>query len=92
MSLHNIIPITRLKNEAAELVRRVNEDRCTLVVTQNGAAKVVIMDAQEFDELQETLALLKIVAQGEADIEAQQTCSLDEAFDDAHKAIDGRNA
>ncbi len=84
----DIIPITRLKNEASELIRTVAEDGRTLIVTQNGTAKAVLLDIAEYDRLQETMALLKIIAQGQADVRSGRVCSVDEAFDAAERAID----
>lgn len=84
----DIIPITRLKNEASELIRSVAEDGRIFIVTQNGTAKAVLLDIAEYDRLQETMALLKILAQGQADVRAGRVCSVDEAFDAAKRVID----
>ena len=62
----DVISITRLKNDAAELVRSVSEDGRTLIVTQNGAARVAVIDVAELDRMRDALALLKMIAQGEA--------------------------
>lgn len=82
------MPITRLKNEAAELIRTVTEEGRTLLVTQNGTAKVVVMDAAEYDRTQQALALLKMIAQGEADLAAGRTSSIDTAFAYATEGLD----
>ena len=59
-----IKPISYLKAHAAEIVRKLNERREPLVITQNGEAKVVIQDIESYEQTQETMALLKIVALG----------------------------
>jgi prevent-host-death family protein len=59
-----IKPISYLKAHAAEIVRKLNERREPLVITQNGEAKVVIQDIESFEQTQETMALLKILALG----------------------------
>jgi PHD/YefM family antitoxin component YafN of YafNO toxin-antitoxin module len=48
----------------------LTEERAPLVITQNGEAKAAIQDVASFEEAQETLALLKILALGNAQIEA----------------------
>lgn len=48
----------------------MTERREPLIITQNGEAKAVIQDVASFEETQETLALLKILALGNAEIEA----------------------
>jgi prevent-host-death family protein len=59
-----IKPISYLKANAAEVLRELNEQRKPLVITQNGEAKAVIQDVASYEETQETLALLKILALG----------------------------
>jgi prevent-host-death family protein len=59
-----IKPISYLKAHAAEIVRTLNEHREPLVITQNGEAKVVIQDIESYEQTQETMALLKILALG----------------------------
>jgi prevent-host-death family protein len=48
----------------AEVLRRLNENQGTMIITQNGEAKAVIIDIQAYEELQETLAMLEMLAQG----------------------------
>jgi prevent-host-death family protein len=62
-------PISYLKANAAEVLLHLTECREPLVITQNGEAKAVLQDVASFEETQETLALLKILALGNRDIE-----------------------
>jgi prevent-host-death family protein len=63
-------PISYLKANAAEVMVQLAEQRRPLVITQNGEAKAVIQDVASYEETQETLALLKILALGNQEIEA----------------------
>lgn len=63
-------PISYLKANAAEVLAQLAEERQPLVITQNGEAKAVLQDVASFEQTQETLALLKILALGAQDIEA----------------------
>lgn len=63
-------PISYLKANAAEVLKNLGEQREPLVITQNGEAKAVIQDVVSFEETQETLALLKILALGNQDLAA----------------------
>ena len=65
MKAGNIRPITDLKNRTKELVREVSEGGQPIVITQNGKPKVVVMDVEQHDRLQDTLAMLKILAQSQ---------------------------
>ena len=63
-------PISYLKANAAEVLAQLTEGREPLVITQNGEAKAVIQDVASYEETQETLALLKILALGNQDMAA----------------------
>ncbi|MBK6974562.1 MAG: type II toxin-antitoxin system Phd/YefM family antitoxin [Sterolibacteriaceae bacterium] len=63
-------PISYLKANAAEVLTRLAERREPLVITQNGEAKAVLQDVATYEETQETLALLKILALGNQDVAA----------------------
>lgn len=59
-----IKPISYLKANAAEVLAQLAEQRQPLVITQNGEAKAVLQDVVSYEESQETLALLKVLALG----------------------------
>jgi len=64
-----IKPISYLKAHAAEIVRNLREKQNPLIITQNGEARVVIQDIESYEQTQETMALLKILALGNRQIE-----------------------
>ena len=59
-----IRPISYLKANAAEVLQELTDQRQPMVITQNGEAKAVIQDVASYEETQDTLALLKILALG----------------------------
>ena len=63
-------PIGYLKANAAYVLTLLAEQRAPLVITQHGAAKAVLQDVASFEETQETLALLKILALGTQEVAA----------------------
>jgi len=65
-----IKPISYLKANAAQVLADLEERREPLVITQNGEARAVLQDVASFEETQQTLALLKILALGTQDVEA----------------------
>ena len=67
-----IKPISYLKAHAAEIVRNLGKQGTPLVITQNGVAKAVIQDIESYEQVQETMALLKILALGTRQIEASK--------------------
>ena len=63
-------PISYLKANAAEVLAKLAQERQPMVITQNGEAKAVLQDVVSFENTQETLALLKILALGNQDVAA----------------------
>ena len=64
-----IKPISYLKAHAAEIVRTLSAQGGPLIITQNGEAKVVLQDIESYEQTQETMALLKMLALGTRQIE-----------------------
>lgn len=62
-------PISYLKSHAAEIVKYISESREPMLITQNGEAKLVVMDVKSYEEQEATLALLKLLALGNREIE-----------------------
>ncbi len=73
-------PVSFLKAHASEIVRTLGDRGEPLVITQNGEAKVVLQDIDSFETTQDTMALLKILALGNRQIEAGQEESAAEAI------------
>lgn len=71
-------PISYLKANAAEVLKQLGEQQEPLVITQNGEAKAVLQDVRSYEQTQETLALLKILALGNQEIEAGKLSPLDD--------------
>ncbi len=69
----SIKPISSLKANTAEVLRQVNDTREPVVITQNGEARAVVQDVGSYEQLQESLALLKLIAQGKRSFEEGQT-------------------
>ncbi len=62
-------PISYFKANAAEVLAHLHEVREPMVITQNGEAKAVIQDVASYQEMQETMALLKLLALGRREFE-----------------------
>lgn len=75
-----IKPISYVKANAAELIREMAANREPLIITQNGEAKAVMQDVASYEQDQETLALLKILALGRRQVEEGRTVPAEEVF------------
>ena len=65
-----IKPISYLKAHASEIVRTLRDEPEPMIITQNGEAKAVVQDIEAYEQTQETMALLRILALGSRQIEA----------------------
>lgn len=83
----DVRPITYLKNHTADLIREVSENGRTVLITQNGEAKAVVMDVELYDRWRAALATLRILAHSEAEFEAGNSVSQEEALAWAEAAI-----
>lgn len=78
-------PISYLKSHAAEIVKDITESREPMLITQNGEAKLVVMDVRSYDQQEETLAFLKMLAMGSRDIEQGRYRDAEAVFADLDK-------
>ena len=81
-----IKPISYLKSHTAEIVKTITESRQPLVITQNGEAKLVVMDVKSFEEQENTMALLKLLAMGNREIEDGKFRDAEDVFAELDKA------
>lgn len=65
----HVKPISYLKSDAAQIVKDLTLSGEPLLITQNGEAKLVVQDVKSYEDTQQTMALLKILALGQKDIE-----------------------
>jgi prevent-host-death family protein len=83
-------PISYLKAHASEVVRTIEEDHGSYVITLNGQAKVIVQDIREYEKTQESLALLKILAQSRKSLEEGKLKPVKDGFSDVRKAAKGK--
>ena len=75
-----IKPISYLKTHASKIIKDINENGSSLIITRNGEAKVVMQDIKEYKKQQQKMALLKIIAFSEKQVKEGKTISLNDAF------------
>ncbi len=83
----SVKPISYLKSHTAEALRDVSEGRRTMVITQHGEAKAVLQDIASYEQTQESLALLKMLAQSAKSIQEGRTKPLKKAFADVRRHV-----
>ena len=86
----NIRPISYVKTHAAEMLEQINDTQNPIVITQNGLARGVLVDTRSYQEMIDAIGILKLLAQGERDVAADNTVSHEEAIGAALKSIGAR--
>jgi len=85
----DIKPISYLKAKTASVINDVNENQRTIIITQNGEAKAVVQDIKSYENLQNSLKLLKLIVQSENDIENNRVIEQEEMFDNLEQKLFG---
>ena len=80
-------PISYMKAHASEMVNELHEEGGTYVITHGGKACAVLQDIATYEQTQETMAMLKIVAMGREEIAAGKYQPLDEAVSALRKEL-----
>ena len=86
----DIKPISYIKTNAAQMLKRVNETRNPIVITQNGEARAVLLDTESYQEMLSAISILKLLSQSEKEIEDGKIVKDDEVFRDLRSSIDDR--
>lgn len=86
-SNNTIKPISFLKAHASEVVREISENHKTMIITQNGEAKVVVQDIKVYEETVESLELLKLLALSRKSLKEGKIKPAVKSFQDIRKRI-----
>ena len=81
----DIKPISYLKSKTADVVNTVSSNQRAMIITQNGEAKVVVQDIKSYENLQNSLALLKMINHSERQIREGKVTKQKEVFDNIEK-------
>lgn len=76
----NVKPLSYLKAKAPQVIRELAENREPVVITLRGEARAIIQDLASYEETQQTLALLKMLALTSRRIEDGDVAPAGEAF------------
>ena len=82
-----IKPIGYLKAHASEVIRGISENQETMVITHHGEAKVVVQDIHVYEDTQESLAMLKLLAQSKNSLQQGKFKPASKAFSDLAERI-----
>jgi prevent-host-death family protein len=66
--IQDIKPVSYVKAHTSEIMKQLAEKNNPVVITQNGEAMAVLMDVRQYQNIIDSMNLLKILSIGENDI------------------------
>ena len=66
--VEDIRSISYVKSHTAEVMKQVGEKNNPMVITQNGEARAVLMDVKQYQNIINSINLMKILSIGENDL------------------------
>ena len=86
----DIKSVTYLKSRAADLLEQINNTHRPVIITQNGEPKAILQDPQSYENMRNTIGLLKLISQGEKNIKSEKVKTQTEVFDNIEKKLKER--
>jgi prevent-host-death family protein len=83
----DIRPVSYLKSRSADILKQVNETHRPIIITQNGEPKAVLQDTESYENMRNTIGLLKLLAMGEEDIRKGHTLEQAQVFQNIEKLL-----
>ena len=83
----DIVPITDLRQDASGVIKRATASQQPVFITQRGRAAAVVVSAQSYARTQHELEILRLLARGEAEIEAGSGVTLAEVLAEADELL-----
>jgi prevent-host-death family protein len=82
-----IIPVSDLRQGAADLLGRVRKTGRPVIITQRGRAAAVIVSMESYEEAEREREMLKRIARGEREIRSGRGHDLASVMADADKLL-----
>ena len=87
-SAPKIIPISDLRQNASDVVKGVSSSKQPVFITQRGRAAAVMVSMEVYEEAQHEIDILRLLAEGEKEIEAGVGYDLDEVLKEADRYLE----
>ena len=87
MKLGNVTSLSDFKANASGMLKEAKVTKEPIVITQNGRAEAIVQDIESYEKIQQTLALMKVLALGQKQIARGEVVPAKEVF----RELRGRN-
>ena len=84
-----IIPISDLRQDAANVLQQIKGSMQPTVITQRGRAAAIMLSVEAYEQGEHDRQLLLLLARGDKEIGAGEGYSLDSVMADADKILKG---
>ena len=86
-----VVSLSDFKAKASQYLEEINASQRPVVITQHGSAAAVVQDYESYQRMQESIALMRLMVQGEADIKEGRLAPQREVFSSLRKRMKGRD-
>lgn len=83
----DIRPISYIKTNAADMLKRVNDTHNPIIITQNGEAKAVLLDTESYQSMKNSMGILKVLSQSEKDIDKNELYTQKNVFSELDEKL-----
>ena len=86
--LLNIIPLSDLRQDTANILKQLRKNPDPLVITQRGRAAAVIIGVEAYEKSEHDKELLRLLAKGDKEVEIGEGYDLDTVLAEADLLLD----
>ena len=82
-----IVPVSDLRDDAANVLDRVKKSREPVVITQRGRAAAVIVSIEEYERSEHERELLRLLVQGDREVAAGKGHDLEDVLSEGDRIL-----
>jgi prevent-host-death family protein len=83
-----IIPISDLRQNASDVIKKVSSSRDPVFITQRGRAAAVMVSMEVYENSQHEMTILHLLARGEKEIASGLGYTLDDVLKEADRFLE----
>jgi prevent-host-death family protein len=86
--LLDIIPVSDLRQDTAKIMKRLQDSKEPLIITQRGRAAAIMISIEAYKQSEQDKELLRLLAKGDREIEIGQGYNLNDVLAEADALLD----
>lgn len=86
--LLDIIPVSDLRQDAAKIMKHLQDSKEPLIITQRGRAAAVMISVEAYKQSEHDKELLRLLAKGDREIEIGEGYNLNNVLAEADTLLD----